>query len=131
MSLLQAETDFAPDGDRTAFSAIGGQQQQGAGFCFNCDTRGHTIRSCTQPKVDCGDCGDKGHLSKHCWIRNDKPFPFHFDDAKRRRIEEKRIAYKATTAAAMTISADECCTDVAEQIREDKSFIEAMQRLDY
>eukprot|EP00966_Prymnesium_polylepis_P196518 4554074-Prymnesium_polylepis.1 len=45
MSMLQADTDFAPDGDRTAFSAIGGQQQQGAGFCSNCDSYGHTIRT--------------------------------------------------------------------------------------
>ena len=127
MSMLQVETD----GDRAAFSAIGGQQQQGAGFCFNCDSYGHTVRSFPTPKVTCGECGDKGHLTKHCWIRNDKPLPFYFDDAKKRLFEEKRVAYKATTAAAMTISGNECCADVAEQIREDENFLDAMQRLGY
>jgi hypothetical protein len=131
MAMLQTETDFAPDGDRAAFSAIGGQQQQGAGFCFNCDTRGHTIRSCTEPKVDCDECGDKGHQPKHCWVRNDTPLPSYFDAAKKQRIEVKRIAYKVTNAAGMlTVSAgDYCAADVAEQIREDESFLDAMQRL--
>ena len=50
------------------------------------------------PKVECGECGDKGHLDKHCWVRNDKPLPSYFDAAKRQRIEVKRIAYKATNA---------------------------------
>jgi hypothetical protein len=128
MNMLQVETDFAPDGDRAVFSTIGGQQQQG--FCFNCDTVGHTIRFCPKPKVDCGECGDKGHIMpKHCWVRNDKPLPSYFTDDKKRRIEDKRIAYKATTAAAMTITAGECCADVEEMIREDESFLDAMQRL--
>eukprot|EP00966_Prymnesium_polylepis_P204086 4727400-Prymnesium_polylepis.1 len=48
MHKLQAETDFEPDGGRVAFSAISGQQQPG--LCFNCDSRGHTIRSCPAPK---------------------------------------------------------------------------------
>ena len=55
--------------------------------------------------------------------------PSYFDDAKKRRIEDKRIAYKATTAAAMTITAGELCADVEEMIREDESFLDAMQRL--
>eukprot|EP00966_Prymnesium_polylepis_P021999 505655-Prymnesium_polylepis.1 len=63
MHKLQAETDFAPDGDQPAvFSAIGG-----AGFCFNCDTVGHVNRNCPKPKVHCGECGDNGHMPKHCW----------------------------------------------------------------
>eukprot|EP00966_Prymnesium_polylepis_P121670 2811999-Prymnesium_polylepis.1 len=37
--MLQTDTDFAPDGDRTAFSTIGMQQQ---GFCFNCATSAAT-----------------------------------------------------------------------------------------
>ena len=89
--------------------------------------RGHTIRGCPSPKVTCGECGDKGHLDKHCWIRNDKPLPFHFDDAKKQRIEVKRIAYKATAAAAMTTAVSGYCE--AEQIREDENFLDAMQRL--
>jgi hypothetical protein len=126
MHKLQAEVDFEPDSDTPAvFSAVAGQQP--AGFCFNCDMRGHTIRSCPSPKVTCGECGDKGHLDKHCWIRNDKPLPFHFDDAKKQRIEVKRIAYKATAAAAMTTAVGGYCE--AEQIREDESFLDAMQRL--
>jgi hypothetical protein len=47
--------------------------------------------------------------------------PWHFDNAnKKQRIEDKRVAYKATKATGMmTISAGDCCVDVAEQIRED------------
>ena len=40
MHKLQAETDFAPDGDRPAVFSAGG----GTGFCFNCDTAGHINR---------------------------------------------------------------------------------------
>ena len=128
--MLQTETDFAPDGDRAAFSGIGVQQQQGTAFGFNCDVRGHSTRSCTEPKVDCDECGDKGHQPKHCWVRNDKPLPSYFDAAKKQRIEVKRIAYKATNVAGMmTVSAGDYCADVAEQIREDESFLDAMQRL--
>jgi hypothetical protein len=79
--------------------------------------------------VDCGECGDKGHMPKHCWVRNDKPLPSYFTDDKKRLFEEKRIAYKATTAAAMTITAGELCADVEEMLREDESFLDAMQRL--
>ena len=129
MNMLQVETDFAPDGDRPAvFSTIGGQQQQG--FCFNCDTVGHTIRFCPKPKVDCGECGDKGHMPKHCWVRNDKPLPSYFTDDKKRLIADKRITYKATTAAAMaaaeTITAGAHFPTEAEMMREDDSFLASM-----
>ena len=131
MHKLQAETDFAPDGDRPAvFSAVGG-----TGFCFNCDTVGHTNRFCPKPKVDCGECGDKGHMPKHCWVRNDKPLPSYFTDDKKRLIADKRITYKATTAAAMaaaeTITAGAHFPTEAEMMREDDSFLASMERLGY
>ena len=131
MHKLQAETDFEPDGDRPAvFSAIGGQ-----GFCFNCDKTGHTGRMCPEPRATCGECGDKGHLTKHCWIRNDKPLPAYFTDEKRKLFTDRRVTYKATTAAAMaateTITAGAHFPTEEEMMREDEGFLASMQRLGY
>ena len=124
MHKLQAVTDYEPDGGHVAFSTMTTGM-----FCYNCDSTGHTIKSCPKPKVLCDECGDKGHLKKHCWIYNDKPLPYWFDDAKKRLFEEKRVAYKATAAAAMTTVVGGYCE--AEQMREDENFLDAMQRLGY
>eukprot|EP00966_Prymnesium_polylepis_P301552 6967329-Prymnesium_polylepis.1 len=44
-------------------------------FCYNCDTQAHVLFDCPKPKVLCEECGEKGHLTKHCYVRNDKLLP--------------------------------------------------------
>ena len=50
------------------------------------------------------------------------------DPAKKQRIADKWLAYKAAKATGMATIGD-CAADVAAQIREDEDFLTAMQRL--
>ena len=53
--------------------------------------------------------------------------PAGMDAAKKQRIADKRVAYKASRATCLTTV--ECAADVEAQIREDEDFVSAMQRL--
>ena len=79
----------------------------------------------------CEECGDKGHLTKHCYVRNDKTLPASMNAEKKQQILAKRLAYKATKQTAMTTAAGDYTAAVAAQIREDEDFLSAMQRLGY
>ena len=77
-------------------------------FCFNCDTPGHNIKTCKEPKLDCDLCGPgAGHMAKHCLAKNNKEIPPSFSTAHRAAIERNRIKFqemvKAGTAAAISV----------------------------
>ena len=129
--MLQTESEFSGDGGHAALAGIG-VHRGNAPFCYNCDESGHLTRNCVAAKVTCDECGDKGHQAKHCFVRNDKPLPSNMDEAKKQRIADKRIAYKAAGKACMTTTETAAATaaEVAAQIREDKDFLSALQRLD-
>ena len=125
--MLQTETEFSEPAGHSAFSGVAVQPGRGR-FCYNCDTIGHSLSECAVPKVTCDECGDRGHMTKHCYVRNDKPLPAGMDAAKKQRITDKRVAYKTTKAACLTTA--ECVAAVDAQICEDEDFLSAMARLD-
>ena len=72
IEMLKTETDFFGGDGPAAFAGTGVRTGK---FCYNCDTQGHANVDCTKAKVLCEECNDKGHLAKHCWVRNDKVLP--------------------------------------------------------
>eukprot|EP00966_Prymnesium_polylepis_P041123 954234-Prymnesium_polylepis.1 len=63
-------------------------------FCYNCNTIGHAMSTCSQAKHKCEECGVKGHLAKWCFVRNDKPLPSHMTAETVKSITAKRAAFK-------------------------------------
>jgi hypothetical protein len=47
----------------------------------------------------CEECNDKGHLAKHCWVRNEKPFPAYMSAEKKASLAAKRLVYQAGKAS--------------------------------
>ena len=62
--------------------------------CFNCDKNGHVSKDCKDSKANCKICGDgKGHLTKHCLVKSDKPIPNGIIGAARERLELQRKTF--------------------------------------
>jgi hypothetical protein len=71
-------------------------------FCWNCDKQvNHLNKKCDQPPAGCDICGPKAwHMSKHCWVKNDKPLPQYWDEEKKKNTLQKRAEYKAKLDAS-------------------------------
>jgi hypothetical protein len=96
--------------EKASFAAINTEYK---GFCVNCDKEGHKLHMCSLPKSSCTYCGDEAnHMTKHCFVPNDKPYPFHMHQAKKDNYTKLRAEYKAklsekTKAANVCVSADD------------------------
>jgi hypothetical protein len=80
--------------------------------CVNCDKDGHKNFECTLPKASCTYCGvEAGHMSKHCFVPNDRPYPFNMSQEKKDKFTKLRAEYQAkhqkTSAAAVCMRADD------------------------
>jgi hypothetical protein len=125
---LQTDTDFFGDSGHAAFSGVArpaGRRQ----FCYNCDTIGHVLFDCTKPKASCEECGEKGHLTKHCYVRSDMPLPSGMNAERKQKITAQRAAYQAGKAGTAMTALETLATSMTCQyIDEDESFLEMMQR---
>jgi hypothetical protein len=68
--------------------------------CHNCDkTDAHPPQQCNKPQAGCDYCGAQAwHMTKFCWVPNDKPLPHFWSDARKEQIEKKRKEYKEKQA---------------------------------
>eukprot|EP00966_Prymnesium_polylepis_P284950 6583127-Prymnesium_polylepis.1 len=82
IEMLKTLTNFFGGDGPATFSSIGVRAGKGP-FSQNCDSQGHTIADCTKARVQCEECGDKGHMTKHCYVRNAKPFPSYMSSEKK------------------------------------------------
>ena len=124
IEMLKTETDFFGGDSPAAFSSIGVRK-----FCYNCDSQGHANAECTNPKVLCEECNDKGRLAKHCWVRNDKALPAHMTAEKKTSITSKRLAYQAGKAnTGMTAIGAEMVKGQTKFKEEDDNFLDMLHR---
>jgi hypothetical protein len=68
--------------------------------CHNCDkVDAHPPKKCDQPQVGCDHCGAQAwHMTKFCWVPNDKPLPQYWNDERKEQMEKKRKDYKIKKA---------------------------------
>jgi hypothetical protein len=126
IEMLKTDTDFFGGDSPAAFSGIGVRNGK---FCYNCDSNGHANAECTKPKVICEECTDKGHLAKHCWVRNDKVLPAYMSAEKKSSITSKRLTYQAGKAnTGMTAIGAEMVEWQTKFKAEDDSFISMLER---
>ena len=126
ISMLQTESDFSGgDNAPAAFTGIGNVRTK---FCYNCDAVGHINAECTIPKALCGDCGDKGHMSKHCWVRNDKPLPAWMTGEKKSSMLAKRAAYQANKSSTSMSAIGSEMVDWRKHQEEDDTFLAMLER---
>jgi hypothetical protein len=79
--------------------------------------------------VQCDECGDKGHLTKHCWVRNEKPFPSYMSAEKKASLTAKRAVYQAGKASTeMTAIETEVAGRMTKYKEEDDSFLDMLRR---
>ena len=129
---VQAAVNFKPallaGAGQMAFAGVGTQSGTQRLFCFNCDTVGHVLATCGQPKHKCDECGAKGHMAKYCFVRNDKPLPSNMSRETKTTIEAKRVAYKARMAATAMACVDISALDDASYyaVVESPSFLEVL-----
>jgi hypothetical protein len=64
--------------------------------CHNCDkVDAHPPGKCNRPQVGCDHCGAQAwHMTKFCWVPNDKPLPQHWNNERKEQMERKRKDYK-------------------------------------
>jgi len=86
---------------RVSLTAIAPHQ-----VCFNCDSKGkHFTRDCDKPAADCEHCGaGVSHMTKFCFVPNDKPLPPSWKPERKAAMEEKRKAFKEKKAGAASSS---------------------------
>jgi hypothetical protein len=66
------------------------------GLCFNCDAKDeHATHDCPKPPAGCEHCGNTAkHLSRYCFVPNDRPLPRKWSQERKAEMEAKRKAYK-------------------------------------
>ena len=101
----------------------------GQGYCYNCDTQGHTRRNCTKPKTDCSECGKAaGHPDKYCLVINaEKDIPLALSAERRVKIIEARKARAAKKGTGMLLCSDNMSG--TEIHPEDDNFWDMLERL--
>ena len=97
------------------------------GYCYNCDTQGHTRRTCSKPKADCSECGKAaGHPDKYCLVLNaDKDIPLSISAERRAKIVEARKARAARSATGMLFTG----SSGTEIHPDDDNFWDMLERL--
>ena len=83
------------------------------------------------PSRRCPDkeCNDKGHLAKHCWVRNDKVLPAYMSAEKKTSITAKRLVYQAGKASmGMTAIGAEMVEWQTKFKEEDDNFLDMLDR---
>ena len=89
---------------------------------------GNANAECTKSKVTCEECADKGHLTKHCWVRNDKVLPAYMTAEKKSSITAKRLVYQAGKAnTGMTAVGAEMVEWQTKFKAEDDNFISMLE----
>ena len=79
--------------------------------------------------MTCGECNDKGHLAKHCWIRNDKPLPLWMSAEKKSSMMAKRAVYQAGKAStSMSAIGAEMAEWQTKFKAEDDTFLDMLRR---
>ena len=90
---------------------------------------GNANAECTKSKVTCEECADKGHLTKHCWVRNDKVLPAYMSAEKKTSITAKRLAYQAGKASmGMTAIKVKMAKWQTEFKEDDDNFLDVLDR---
>ena len=96
--------------EKASFATFNNQYRSS---CVNCDKEGHKLHECPLAKSDCEYCG-KGanHMTKFCFVPNDKPLPFNMGQDKKDNLTKLRAEYQAkkfkkTCAANVCMSAED------------------------
>jgi hypothetical protein len=79
--------------DKLSFFTKGKYQ----GLCFNCDAKDeHATHDCPKPPAGCEYCGDTAkHLSRYCFVPNDRPLPRKWSQDRKAEMEARRKEFKA------------------------------------
>ena len=79
--------------------------------CFNCNEMAtHHGAACPKPKSNCDYCGEAaGHMTKFCFVPNDRPLPYSWDKERKDAMMKKRAEFKARAASGHAANACFAC----------------------
>jgi hypothetical protein len=80
--------------EKASFAAFNDSKYRSS--CVNCDKDGHKLYECPLTKSDCTHCGEgAGHMTKFCFVPNDKPLPLKMSQEKKDKFTKLRGEYQA------------------------------------